>query len=113
LTVRETKPVADGAGVEVGAAGVEVGAAGVEVGAADGVGVEVGVALTCVCCAVGALLADGLGLVVAGDVHPLIDTRTSAPIKSNGNAYLSGVLIYRFIILAIRFILHPPMSKNK
>jgi hypothetical protein len=26
---------------------------------------------------------------------------------------LSGVLIYRFIILAIRFILHPPMSKNK
>ncbi|MFZ1021944.1 MAG: hypothetical protein WCE82_01910 [Halobacteriota archaeon] len=74
-------------------------AVGVAVGAA--VGVVVGVA-------VGTLLADGLGLVVAGDVQPLIDTRTREPIKSNGNAYLSGVLIYRFIILVIAFTLHPP-----
>jgi hypothetical protein len=73
-------------------------------------GVTDGVAIGVV---VGTLLTDGLGLVVAGDVQPLIDTRTRAPIKSKGNAYLSGVLIYRFIILAIRFILHPPMSKNK
>jgi hypothetical protein len=35
---------------------------------------------------VGTLLADGLGLVVAGDVQPLIDTRTSAPMQSNGTA---------------------------
>jgi hypothetical protein len=56
--------------------------------------------------AVGTLL--GVGLVVTCDVQPLIDTRTSAPIKSKGNAYLSGVLIYRFIILAIGFIFFPP-----
>jgi hypothetical protein len=67
----------------------------------------VGVAVT-----VGTLLADGLGLVVAGDVQPLIDTRTREPIKSKGNAYLRGVLMYRFIILVIGFILLPP-SKNK
>jgi hypothetical protein len=106
LTVRETKPVADGAGVEVGAAGVEV-------GAADGVGVEVGVALTCACCAVGALLADGLGLVVAGDVQPLIETRTRAPIKSNGRARFNGMLMYRFIILAIGFIFPPKDRLNQ
>jgi hypothetical protein len=90
LTERETKPVADGAGVEVGAAGVEV-----------------GVALTCVCCAVGALLADGLVLGEAGDVQPLIETRTRAPIKSNGRARFNGMLMYRFIILAIGFISPP------
>lgn len=43
------------------------------------------------------------------DVQPLIDTRTRAPINSNGNAYLSGVLTYRFIIRVIGFILHPPL----
>ncbi len=58
---------------------------------------------------VGTLLADGLGLVVAGDVQPLIDTaRTRTPTQSNGKAYLSGALIYRFIILAIGFIFCPP-----
>jgi hypothetical protein len=41
------------------------------------------------------------------DVQPLIDTTTRAPIKSNGNAYLSGVLMYRFIILTIGFIYFP------
>ena len=41
-------------------------------------------------------------------MQPLIDTRAIEQIKSNGNAYLSGVLMYRFIILAIGFILHPP-----
>jgi hypothetical protein len=55
---------------------------------------------------VGTPLADGLGLVLGGDVQPLIDTR--APIKSNGNAYLNGVLIYRFVIVAIEFIFVPP-----
>jgi hypothetical protein len=85
--------------------GVVVGVA-VGVGTIEGDGVVDGVA-------VGTLLADGLGLVVAGDVQPLIDTRAREPIKSNGNAYLSGVLMYRFIILAIGFILHPPISKNK
>jgi hypothetical protein len=49
-----------------------------------------------------------LGLVVAGDVQPLIETRTREPIKSKGNAYLSGVLIYRFIIRVIGFIFFPP-----
>jgi hypothetical protein len=83
-----------GLAVGVAALGVEV---GVAVGVALGVAVAIGVA-------VGTLLADGLGLMVAGDVQPLIDTRTRAPIKSRGSAYLSGVLIYRFIILAIGFI---------
>jgi len=58
---------------------------------------------------VGTLLAEGLGLVVAGDVQPLIDTRAREPIKSNGSAYLSGVLICRFIIRVIGFIdIHLP-----
>jgi hypothetical protein len=74
-------------------------------GVAIGEACEVGAGVTDACCAVGALLADGLGLVVAGDVQPLIDTtRTRAPIKSRGNAYLSIVLVYRFIILATGFI---------
>ena len=69
---------------------------------------EVGAGVADACCAVGALLADGPGLVVAGDVQPLIDTtRTRAPIQSKGNAYLSIVLICRFIILAIGFIFFP------
>ena len=76
-------------------------AAGVAVGAAVGEACELGTGVTVACCAV------GLGLVVAGDVQPLIDTRTRAPIKSKGSAYLSGVLIYRFIIRVIGFILHP------
>jgi hypothetical protein len=85
-------------------------ATSLSVGLAVGVaalGVEVGVAVA-IGVAVGTLLADGLGLMVAGDVQPLIDTRTRAPIKSRGSAYLSGVLIYRFIILAIGFIFFPP-----
>jgi len=41
------------------------------------------------------------------DRQPLIDTRTSAPIKSKGNAYLSGVLMYCFIVLATGFISLP------
>jgi hypothetical protein len=69
----------DVAGVAVGFVVAVVVAVGATVGAAVAVGV-----------AVGTLLAAGLGLVVAGDVQPLIDTRTSAPIKSNGSAYLSG-----------------------
>jgi hypothetical protein len=74
---------------------------GVAVGVTVGVAVAIGVA-------VGTLLADGLGLV-AGDVQPLIDTaRTRAPIKSKGNACLSGILTYRFIILVNEFIFFPP-----
>jgi hypothetical protein len=80
--------------------GVIVGVAGLAVGVAVGVAVAIGVA-------VGTLLADGLGLVVAGDVQPLIETRTSAAINSNGRAYFNGVLTYRFIILAIGFIIKP------
>lgn len=38
------------------------------------------------------------------DRQPLAETRTIAPIKSKGNAYLSGVLTYRFIILATGFM---------
>jgi hypothetical protein len=94
LTLRATKSAVDGVGVAVGAA--------------VGDACEVGNGVTVACCAVGALLADGLGLVVAGDVQPLIDTRTRAPIKSKGSAYLSGVLMYRFIILAIGFKFFPP-----
>jgi hypothetical protein len=81
------------------------------VGVTDGVGVAVGVAVafTVAWCVVDALVADGPGLVLAGDVQPLIDTeRTRTPMQSNGTAYFSGVLMYRFIILAIGFILHPP-----
>jgi hypothetical protein len=47
-------------------------------------------------------------LVLVRERQPLVDTRTRAPMKSKGNAYLSGVLIYRFIILAIGFISFPP-----
>jgi hypothetical protein len=57
---------------------------------------------------VGAALGVAVGLLV-DDVQPLIDTRTRAPIKSNGNAYLSGVLIYRFIIRVIGFIDSSPL----
>ena len=52
-----------------------------------------------------AWLAD---VVAVCDTHPVVETRTSAPIKSKGNAYLSGVLIYRFSILAIGFVFIPP-----
>jgi hypothetical protein len=37
-------------------------------------------------------------------VQPLVDARARKPIKSKGNAFLSGVLKHRFIILIIRFI---------
>lgn len=94
---------------------------GVVLGVAVGCGVAVAFATDFVACAVvtavgvavGTLLADGLGLLVAGDVQPLIDTRAREPIKSKGNAYLSGVLIYRFIILIIGFTIHPPISKKQ
>ena len=43
-------------------------------------------------------------------VQPLIETRAREPIKSKGNAYLSGVLMYRFIILAIGFIDLSPLK---
>lgn len=57
---------------------------------------------------VDALLAAWLLLV--GDVQPLIDTNTIELIKSKGNAYLSGVLMYCIIIRVIGFILRPPTS---
>lgn len=38
----------------------------------------------------GVALGVAVGLLV-DDVQPLIETRTREPIKSNGNAYLSGV----------------------
>jgi hypothetical protein len=59
------------------------------------------------CPLVAVALGVAVGLLV-DDVHPLIDTRAREPIKSKGNAYLSGVLIYRFIILTIGFIFFPP-----
>jgi hypothetical protein len=46
-------------------------------------------------------------------VQPLIETRASEPIKSKGSAYLSGVLIYRFIIRVIGFIDSSSLRKNK
>jgi hypothetical protein len=53
-------------------------------------------------------VAVGKDDVLVRDKQPLIDTRTSAPMKSKGNAYLSGVLMYRFIILCRGFIFFPP-----
>jgi hypothetical protein len=38
-------------------------------------------------------------------VQPVVDERTNAPIKSKGSAYFNGILIYRFIILTIGFII--------
>jgi hypothetical protein len=43
-------------------------------------------------------------LLLVGDVQPAIDMRTREPIKRSGNAYLSGVLMYRFIMRVIGFI---------
>jgi hypothetical protein len=53
---------------------------------------------------VGVGVAVGVAVGFVDDVQPLIDTRAREPIKSNGNAYLSGVLMYRFIIRVIGFI---------
>ena len=107
------------AGVTV-AAGVGVGVAvadGVTDGVDEGVGVPDGVAdadaeaeVVIFAVAVVDAACDVLPaawLLLVGDVQPLIDTRTRAPIKSNGNAYLSGVLMYRFIIRVIGFMIHP------
>jgi hypothetical protein len=57
--------------------------------------------------AVGVAVGEVEVLVLVRERQPLVDARTRAPIKSKGNAYLSGVLIYRFIILAIGFIFPP------
>ena len=118
------------AGVTV-AAGVGVGVAvadGVTDGVADGVVVDEGVgvpdgvadtdaeaevvifAVAVVDAACDVLPAAWLLLV--GDVQPLTDTSTREPIKSKGNSYLSGVLIYRFIIRVIGFILHPHCRRD-
>jgi hypothetical protein len=100
-----------GVGVDV-ACGVEEGV-GVDVGFAVGVAVGVAVAIgVAVAFATDFAVATAVGVAVGllvDEVQPLIDTaRTRTPIQSNGNAYLSGVLIYRFIILAIGFIFFPP-----
>ena len=76
----------------------------VAVGVCDTVAVEVAVAVVVLVVAVG-----DAGGVFDGDVQPLIDTRAREPIKSRGNAYLSGVLMYRFIILTIEFIDSSPL----
>ena len=52
--------------------------------------------------------AVGVAVGVVDDVQPLIETRTIEQIKSNGSAYLSGILMYRFIIRVIGFKIHPP-----
>jgi putative Ca2+/H+ antiporter (TMEM165/GDT1 family) len=56
--------------------------------------------------AVGFDVATGVAVAVGlvEEVQPLIETRTRHPIKNKGNAYLSGVLLYRFIIPAIGFV---------
>jgi len=51
------------------------------------------------------VVAVGVAVGFVDDVQPLIDTRTSALIKSNGSAYFNGILMYRFIILTIGFII--------
>jgi hypothetical protein len=56
----------------------------------------------------GVAVGEATAVLGLADKQPLIDTRAREPIKSNGNAYLSGVLIYRFIILAIGFKHFPP-----
>jgi hypothetical protein len=52
-------------------------------------------------------LTVGVGVEVPF-MQPVVDARTNAPIKSKGSAYFNGVLMYRFIILAIGFIKTPP-----
>jgi len=46
-------------------------------------------------------------VVVVFDTQPVVDERTNAPINSNGSAYFNGILMYRFIIRAIGFIMLP------
>jgi hypothetical protein len=83
--------------------GVEVG-----VGVAEGVGVavadadaeaEVDAVVDAAC-----EVLPAAWLLLVGDVQPAIDMRTREPIKRSGNAYLSGVLMYRFIMRVIGFI---------
>jgi hypothetical protein len=52
---------------------------------------------------VGMMLADGLGLV--DETQPVVDARTNAPINNSGSAYFNGILMYRFIILTIGFMI--------
>ena len=46
-------------------------------------------------------------VVLDDDVQPAVATSTNAQIKSNGSAFFNGILMYRFIILAIGFIFYP------
>jgi hypothetical protein len=55
----------------------------------------------------GVALGVAVGLLV--EVQPLIDTRAREQIKSKGSAYLSGILIYRFIVRVIGFIDSSPL----
>jgi len=44
----------------------------------------------------------GVGVASVGVLtQPVVDARTNAPINSKGSAYFNGILMYRFIILAI------------
>jgi hypothetical protein len=39
--------------------------------------------------------------------QPVVATKASEPINNSGSAFFNGILIYRFIILAIGFIFSP------
>jgi TctA family transporter len=56
----------------------------------------------------GVAVGEATAVLVLADKQPLIDTRAREQIKSKGSAYLSGVLIYCFIIRVIGFTFHPP-----
>ncbi|MGZ4848972.1 MAG: hypothetical protein ACXV2B_04480 [Halobacteriota archaeon] len=94
-------------GVDVGAAvGPLVGLSGFTVAAA---GVALGVAVAvaeafCNCSCGGATLAGGEGLVFDGVVHPAILMSSTTESNTNGSAFFSGILMYRFIFLVIGFI---------
>ncbi len=96
-------------GVLVGSCSATVAATvGVAVGVAVGVGVGVGdgdVVAFSTADVVVATVAEGEGLLVDGDVQPVTLISSTAEMNNNGSAFLSGILMYRFIILVIGFIL--------
>lgn len=92
-------------GVDVGAAEGAVGAFTVGVAVDVALGVAVGVAVGCLVAVTATVaLTVGVGVAVLL-VQPAVAVRTRTQINSKGNAYLSVVLVYRFIILVIGFII--------
>lgn len=96
-------PPVDAVGVGETSANVAAGVIdAITVGVGEGVRVGVGVAVAVVVLTVAVGVGDG---VVVLSVQPVVAVRMIAQINSNGSAYLNGILMYRFIILVIGFIL--------